>query len=164
MTFARAEREMFDVEAEIDGEPLSVRPGVVRAVNDRRVSVAIMIWKLHIGFPAKLGSARLVHSRRHPMTAEDPMMVGAATVFVVTDIAKSTEHYRDVLGFTVTFEWGTPTFYVCLCRDEVALHLLASRQTSRLAGNGRHLRVRQGCRCRLRRIGGARSRDRQAAA
>jgi hypothetical protein len=27
------------------------------------------------------------------------MMVGAATVFVVTDRAKSTEHYREVLGF-----------------------------------------------------------------
>ena len=71
------------------------------------------------------------------MTAEDPMMVGAATVFVVTDIAKSTEHYRDVLGFTVTFEYGTPTFYVCLCRDEVALHLLSGSQTSRL-GEGAH--------------------------
>jgi hypothetical protein len=58
-----------------------------------------MIWKLHIGIPAKLGSARLAHPWRHPVTAEDPMMVGAATVFVVTDIAKSTEHYRDVLGF-----------------------------------------------------------------
>ena len=64
------------------------------------------------------------------------MMVGAATVFVVTDIAKSTEHYRDVLGFTVTFEYGTPTFYLCLCRDEVALHLLSASQTSRLSGNG----------------------------
>jgi catechol 2,3-dioxygenase-like lactoylglutathione lyase family enzyme len=64
------------------------------------------------------------------------MMVGAATVFVVTDIAKSTEHYRDVLGFTVTFEYGTPTFYVCLCRDEVALHLLLASRTSRLSGNG----------------------------
>jgi catechol 2,3-dioxygenase-like lactoylglutathione lyase family enzyme len=70
------------------------------------------------------------------MTAEDPMMVGSATVFVVADIAKSTEHYRDVLGFTVTFEYGTPTFYVCLCRGEVALHLLAASQTSRLPGNG----------------------------
>ena len=68
------------------------------------------------------------------MTAEDPMMVGAATVFVVTDIAKSTEHYRDVLGFT--FEYGTPTFYACLCRDEVAWHLLSASQTSRLSGNG----------------------------
>jgi catechol-2,3-dioxygenase len=62
------------------------------------------------------------------VTAEDPMMVGAATVFVVTDIANSTEHYRDVLGFTVTFEYGTPTFYVCLCREEVALHLLSASQ------------------------------------
>ena len=70
------------------------------------------------------------------MTAEDPMMVGAATVFVVTDIAKSTEHYREVLGFTVTFEYGTPTFYVCRCRDEAALQLLSASQTSRLPGNG----------------------------
>ena len=70
------------------------------------------------------------------MTAENPMMVGAATVFVVTDVAKSIEHYRDGLGFAVTFEWGTPTSYVCLCRDEVALHLLSSSRTSRLAGNG----------------------------
>ena len=65
-----------------------------------------------------------------------PMMVGAATVFVVRDIAASTAHYRDVLGFSVTFEYGQPTFYVCLCRDEVSLHLLAGRQTTRLPGNG----------------------------
>jgi catechol 2,3-dioxygenase-like lactoylglutathione lyase family enzyme len=70
------------------------------------------------------------------MTAENPMMVGAATVFVVADITGSTAHYRDVLGFTVTFEYGTPTFYVCLCRDAVALHLLAASQTSRRSGNG----------------------------
>ena len=70
------------------------------------------------------------------MTTEDPMMVGAATVFVVADIAKSTEHYRDVLGFTITFEWGNPIYYVCLSRDEVALHLLSASQTSRLSGNG----------------------------
>ena len=31
------------------------------------------------------------------------MMVGAATVFVVRDITKSIEHYRDALGFSVTF-------------------------------------------------------------
>jgi catechol 2,3-dioxygenase-like lactoylglutathione lyase family enzyme len=54
----------------------------------------------------------------------------------VTDIAKSTEHYREVLGFTVTFEWGNPAFYVCLCQHEVALHLLSASQTSRLSGNG----------------------------
>ena len=70
------------------------------------------------------------------MTTEDPMMVGAATVFVVADVAKSTEYYRDVLGFTVTFEWGTPASYVCLCRDEVALHLNSASRTRRLPGHG----------------------------
>jgi uncharacterized glyoxalase superfamily protein PhnB len=70
------------------------------------------------------------------MTEEHPIMVGAATVFVVSDIAKSIEHYRDALGFTVTFQYGKPTFYACLCRDEVALHLLAAHKTKRLPGNG----------------------------
>jgi uncharacterized glyoxalase superfamily protein PhnB len=64
------------------------------------------------------------------------MLVGAATVFVVRDMAKSVEHYRDALGFTVTFQYGQPTFYACLCRDEVSLHLLAAHETKRLAGNG----------------------------
>ena len=65
-----------------------------------------------------------------------PMMVGAATVFVVSDMTKSIEHYCDALGFTVTFQYGEPTFYACLCRDEVALHLLAAHETKRLPGNG----------------------------
>jgi catechol 2,3-dioxygenase-like lactoylglutathione lyase family enzyme len=70
------------------------------------------------------------------MAEPHPMMVGAATVFVVTDIAQSLAHYRDALGFTADFEYGTPTFYVCLRRDEVALHLLAARETKRLPGHG----------------------------
>jgi len=52
------------------------------------------------------------------MTEERPRMVGAATVFIVNGIAKSIEHDRDALGFTVTFQYGKPTFYACLCRDE----------------------------------------------
>jgi hypothetical protein len=68
------------------------------------------------------------------MAEHHPMLVGAATVFVVNDIAKSTQHSRDALGFTVTFEYGDPTFHVCLCRDEVALHLIASHRTKRLPG------------------------------
>ena len=70
------------------------------------------------------------------MSEEHPMMVGSATVFVVRDITKSIEHYRDALGFTVTFQYGNPIHYACLCRDEVALHLLAAHETRRLAGNG----------------------------
>jgi catechol 2,3-dioxygenase-like lactoylglutathione lyase family enzyme len=64
------------------------------------------------------------------------MMVGAATVFVVSDMAKSVAHYRDVLGFIVAFQYGNPASYACLCRDEVNLHLLAAFQTKRLPGNG----------------------------
>ncbi len=70
------------------------------------------------------------------MTEENPKMVGAATVFIVSDIVRSIGHYRDTLGFTVTFQYGTPTYYACLCRDEVALHLLAAHRTNRLPGNG----------------------------
>src|SRR5262245_37819430 len=70
------------------------------------------------------------------MTERGPILIGAATVFVVSDIAKSIAHYRDALGFTVTFEYGNPIYYACLCRDEVALHLLAAQQTRRLPGNG----------------------------
>jgi hypothetical protein len=44
------------------------------------------------------------------MTENRPMMVGAATVFIVSEIAKSIGHYRDALGFAVTFQrkqrWG----------------------------------------------------------
>jgi catechol 2,3-dioxygenase-like lactoylglutathione lyase family enzyme len=64
------------------------------------------------------------------------MMTGAAAVLTVRDIAASIEHYRDVLGFNVTFQYGEPIFYACLCRDEVSLHLLAAHQTKRLPGNG----------------------------
>jgi len=70
------------------------------------------------------------------MASEHDMMVGAATVFVVTDIARSIEHYRDVLGFPVAFEYGSPTFYAGFCRDEVSLHLISAHRTKRLPGNG----------------------------
>ena len=70
------------------------------------------------------------------MTDERPMMEGSATVFVVSDIVTSLTYYRDVLGFQVTFEYGQPLSYACLCRDEIAVHLLASSRTKRLPGHG----------------------------
>ena len=70
------------------------------------------------------------------MSEQLAKMVGAATVFTVSDIAASVAHYRDALGFTVTFQYGTPVYYACLCRDEVALHLLAAHRTHRQPGNG----------------------------
>ena len=64
------------------------------------------------------------------------MLTGAATVLVVREITESIAYYRDALGFAVTFQYGDPAFYACLCRDEVTIHLLAARQTQRLPGNG----------------------------
>jgi Glyoxalase/Bleomycin resistance protein/Dioxygenase superfamily len=54
----------------------------------------------------------------------------------VRDMTKSVEHYCNAFGFAVTFQYGNPIFYACLCRDEVALHLLSAQQTKRLPGNG----------------------------
>jgi catechol 2,3-dioxygenase-like lactoylglutathione lyase family enzyme len=66
----------------------------------------------------------------------EDLLAGAATAFVVSDVTKSIAYYRDVLGFAVTFEYGSPPTYACLCRDDVALHLLAAQRTKRLPGNG----------------------------
>ena len=64
------------------------------------------------------------------------MLVGAATVITVSDIAASIAYYRDALGFDVTFEYGEPSFYAGLCRDEVMIHLRAAAgQAGWVAGN-----------------------------
>lgn len=64
------------------------------------------------------------------------MMSGSATVMTVADIPASTAYYRDKLGFDVTFEYGNPSFYVCLCSGDVDLHLVAASEGKRLPGNG----------------------------
>jgi len=71
-----------------------------------------------------------------PESDDKKMLAGAATVFTVRDIAASIAHYRDVLGFDVTFEYGKPTFYVGLCSGEVTLHLIAADRTPRQPGHG----------------------------
>ena len=60
----------------------------------------------------------------------------AATLFVVQDVLRSVEHYRDVLGFLVEFTYGEPTFYAGVERDDVANHLQAASETKRRPGHG----------------------------
>ena len=60
----------------------------------------------------------------------------AATLFVVQDALRSVEHYRDVLGFSVEFTYGEPTFYAGVERDNVAIHLQAASETKRQPGHG----------------------------
>ncbi len=72
--------------------------------------------------------------------SQNGMLTGSAAVFAVKDVAASLPYYRDVLGFAVEFLWGEPPTYACLCRDAVALHLVAETIADRPAGQG-HLCV-----------------------
>lgn len=63
-------------------------------------------------------------------------LCGAATVFVVQDVLRSVEHYRDVLGFHTEFTYGEPTFYAGVERDGVVIHLQAASKTKRQRGHG----------------------------
>lgn len=60
----------------------------------------------------------------------------AATVFVVQDVPRSVEYYRDVLGFQTEFTYGEPTFYAGVERDDVVIHLQAASETKRQPGEG----------------------------
>jgi uncharacterized glyoxalase superfamily protein PhnB len=68
--------------------------------------------------------------------SEAPMLNDAAVVMCVANIARSLVWYRDALGFDVSFQYGEPTFYACLCRDNVSIHLIAQEQARRAAGQG----------------------------
>jgi catechol 2,3-dioxygenase-like lactoylglutathione lyase family enzyme len=71
------------------------------------------------------------------MTASSAISLrDAATLFVVQDVLRSVEHYRDVLGFRVEFTYGEPTFYAGVDRDNVAIHLQAASETKRQPGHG----------------------------
>lgn len=63
-------------------------------------------------------------------------LCGAATIFVVADVLRSVEHYRDVLGFRTDFTYGEPTYFAGVERDGVVIHLEAAGQTKRPAGQG----------------------------
>ena len=63
-------------------------------------------------------------------------LCGAATVFVVQDVLRSVEHYRDVLGFRTEFTYGQPTFYAGVERGAVVIHLQAASETKRQPGQG----------------------------
>ena len=59
---------------------------------------------------------------------------GAAPVFVVRDVRRAVEYYRDALGFRVEFTDGDPVSYAGVERDEVLIHLQAASETKRAPG------------------------------
>jgi len=87
-------------------------------------------WQLRLGLLAHGSeSEALPHS-------SPGAFCGAAPVFVVLDVLRAVEHYRDVLGFHTEFTYGTPTFYAGVERDGVVLHLQAASETKRQPGHG----------------------------
>ena len=66
--------------------------------------------------------------------AKAARLVGVATVFVVQDVVRSVEHYRDVLGFRVEFTYGEPVFYAGVERGNALIHLQAASKTKRQPG------------------------------
>ncbi len=62
------------------------------------------------------------------------MLKGAASILTVRDVAAAKVWYSGVLGFEVTFEFGTPLYNVCLCRDHVQLHLVDASESRNRAG------------------------------
>jgi uncharacterized glyoxalase superfamily protein PhnB len=69
-------------------------------------------------------------------TSSAGTLCGSATVFVVQDVLRSVEHYRDVLGFSTVFTYGEPTFYAGVARDGITIHLQAASATRRQVGQG----------------------------
>ena len=69
----------------------------------------------------------------HPATSS---LCAAAPVFVVRDVLRSVEHYRNVLGFHTEFTYGEPTFYAGVERDGVMIHLQAASASKRQPGQG----------------------------
>lgn len=46
---------------------------------------------------------------------------GVVPVFLVDDVAKTAEYYRDVLGFDVDFLWGDEPIYGRVVRDDAVI-------------------------------------------
>jgi uncharacterized glyoxalase superfamily protein PhnB len=63
-------------------------------------------------------------------------LCGAATVFVVRDVLRSVEYFRDALGFHTEFTYGEPTFYAGVERGGVLIHLQGAGDTKRQPGQG----------------------------
>ncbi len=51
----------------------------------------------------------------------------ASVILPVTNVLKTAEYYRDILGFTISFQWEEPPTYAVVNRDEaVGIHFTES--------------------------------------
>ena len=59
---------------------------------------------------------------------------GIAPQFVVPDVVRAAEHYRDALGFTIADYFGDPPVFAIVSRDGVEIHL-GKRDTGSIVPN-----------------------------
>jgi len=59
---------------------------------------------------------------------------GIAPQFVVPDVVRAAEHYRDALGFTIADYFGDPPVFAIVSRDGVEIHL-GKRDTGSIVTN-----------------------------
>jgi uncharacterized glyoxalase superfamily protein PhnB len=109
---------------------------VTRLAGDPWVRNGLLIVKQIYPWQLRLGSLTDGMERRAVSHTGPVALCGSATVFVVHDVLRAVEHYRDVLGFHTDFTYGTPTFYAGVERDGVVLHLQAASETKRQPGHG----------------------------
>lgn len=55
--------------------------------------------------------------------AQPRKLLGISPSFIVDDVVKTAEYYRDVLGFSFGRYWGEPPCFVILGRDSVQIFL-----------------------------------------
>jgi predicted enzyme related to lactoylglutathione lyase len=58
-----------------------------------------------------------------PKPAQPQKLLGISPSFIVDDVVKAAEYYRDVLGFSFNRYWGEPPCFVILGRDSVEIFL-----------------------------------------
>ena len=67
-------------------------------------------------------TSEVEHSGQHTHSHGPRHFAAAAPVLVVQDVVAAAEHYRDKLGFEISFVWGDPPAYATTHRDDVPIH------------------------------------------
>ena len=71
-------------------------------------------------------------------TAPAPMRLeSVAPQFTVADVVKTSEYYRDILGFRIAGYWGTPPVFAIVYRDEVEIFFNRANGSKARTGRAR---------------------------
>lgn len=74
--------------------------------------------------------ATSVHNTRQAMTV--------TPLFLVPDVVRAAEHYRDQLGFSILNYYGEPPCFVFVRRDRVEIMLKRAESEEQVRPNGAH--------------------------